>query len=111
MSLETTRRQLQAIKDAIATANATLTEGGNVNLATIQDSVKTVCDQIIKFPQLAGSTEIEELIKTVITDFDSLSQAITSAQQKLNISEKTPSNVYSNNSSHANKDNKDMDKG
>ena len=104
MSKETIRQELRAIKDAIATAHATLGEGASVDLATLQDSVKTVCNQIDELPRLVGCNEIEQLIRSIVMDFDALSQALASQHQHLTANEGPTNNHYLDTSSIPNKD-------
>ena len=94
MSIETIRQKLWAIKDTIAIANATLGGGASVDLATLQDSVKTVCDEIDELPGLVGRNEIEQLIKSVVMDFDALTQALATQHQNLTANE-ISGNYYS----------------
>ena len=104
MSIETIRRELRAIKDAIATAHVALSDGADVDLVILQNSVKTVCNRIDKLPQLVGSNEIEPLIKSIVTDFDTLSQALDSPHQNLTANEGPTNHHYSNTSNIPNKD-------
>ncbi len=104
MSIETIRQKLRAIKDTIATAHATLSEGAGVDLATLQDSVKTVCDEIDELPQFVSRNEIEQLIKSIVMNFDALSQALASQHQNPTADEGPTNNHYSEPSSIPNKD-------
>ena len=104
MSIETIRRELRAIKDAIATAHIAVNEGVGVDLATLQDSVKSVCNEIEELPGLVGRNEIEQLIKSVVMDFDALTQALATQHQNLNANEVPGNNYYSDTSAIRNKD-------
>ena len=104
MRIETIRQKLQAIKDTIATAHATLAGGASVDLATLQDSVKSVCDEIEELPELVGRNEIEQLIKRVVMDFDALTQALAAQHQNLTAYEVSGNNYYSDTSAIRNKD-------
>ena len=104
MSKETIRQSLRAIKNSIAVANATLAEGANVDLASIQNSVKTVCDEIKELPRLVGYNDIEQLVKSVVMDFNILSQALADQHQNLTANKVPGNNYYSDTSTIRNKD-------
>lgn len=94
MSTETIRQNLQVIKDTIAAARATLDKGASVDLTALQDSVKTVCDEINGLPRLTDCNEIEQLIKNVLMDFDALSQALDAQRQNVTTNEVPRNNHY-----------------
>ena len=104
MSIETIRQKLWAIKDTIAMANRTLGGGASVDLARLQNSVKTVCDEIDELPELVGCNEIEQLVRSVVMDFDALTQALANQHQNLTTNEFAGNNHYSDSRGIRNKD-------
>jgi cob(I)alamin adenosyltransferase len=68
--------RLDAIKAAVEEARRTVAEGGDVELAGIEDAVRAVCADLSDDALEGDRAILESAIRSLLADFDGLAEAL-----------------------------------